>query len=630
MLTSPLQDLPSRVVLERILGTSDLMGVSFLELGLLISRTVGRVHCRNRTGQVVSYGTGFMVSPRLLMTNNHVLNSAELAANSQVEFDYQIGLDGQPTTSVFFNLLPSDFFLTDKGLDYTLVAVQSRHPEGRELGEFGWNRLYDEEGKIIKGECVNIIQHPNGEPKQLALRENQLEDALEEWLHYRTDTAPGSSGSPLYNDQWEVVGLHHSGVPKRDANGKILARDGQVWQPSMGEHRIDWLANEGARISRIVHHIKAQTLSPQAQRLWDEMFAGDPMAGLRSRSQQAGKIELLQPVPTTIQQGQNLEVTWTIPLQVSVRLPMPATLPPAAAQPPAVPSPQANADLAEALGELRLAYTRLYYDVSGDGFARDAYYQGVNPQLSPSRLFRRLNKLLKTSHTPQLPYKPVRYVYPWVDLHPDLKIHSIYSGKDFDPETLIREDLAIDEERARRTNELFAREAAWDMAVLSEELSLLEAQLPYNCEHSVPQSWFGKLEPMRGDLHHLFACESGCNSFRGNHAYYEFPDYQEALRNDCGKRELNRFEPSNLEGKGVVARATLYFLLRYPGLIAASGGELDAERLPSLLAWHEESPPDEYERHRNAAIYALQGNRNPLVDFPGWARKINFRLGFGQ
>ena len=87
---------------------------------------------------------------------------------------------------------------------------------------------------------------------------------------------------------------------------------------------------------------------------------------------------------------------------------------------------------------------------------------------------------------------------------------------------------------------------------------------------------------------------------------------------------------SSLKGKGVVARATLYFLLRYPGLIAAAGGELDAERLPVLLAWHQGSPPDEYEQHRNMAIFAVQGNRNPLIDYPEWAEKIDFRLGFGQ
>lgn len=67
----------------------------------------------------------------------------------------------------------------------------------------------------------------------------------------------------------------------------------------------------------------------------------------------------------------------------------------------------------------------------------------------------------------------------------------------------------------------------------------------------------------------------------------------EVVRDDCGKREENRFELSSLKGKGAVARATLCFLLRYPGLIAAAGGEFDPERLPVLLDWHKASPPDE-------------------------------------
>jgi len=85
------------------------------------------------------------------------------------------------------------------------------------------------------GEYVTIIQHPEGKRKQIALRENQVVDMLDDFAHYRTDTAPGSSGSPVFNDQWEIVALHHSGVPKKDSQGRILARDGSVWDSSMGE-----------------------------------------------------------------------------------------------------------------------------------------------------------------------------------------------------------------------------------------------------------------------------------------------------------------------------------------------------------------------------------------------------------
>ena len=264
-----------------------------------------------------------MVSPRLMMTNNHVLDSAAMASRSQIEFNYQIGLNGKQATSLFFSLSPADFFLTDPGLDYTLVAVQAQLPDGRKLRDLGWNRLSDAEGKIIKGECVNIIQHPNGEPKQLALRENRLEDVLEQWLHYHTDTAPGSSGSPLFNDQWEVVGLHHSGVPERDGQGNILTRDGQVWHPIMGEHKIRWLANEGARCSRIVQHIKAQHLTGEAERLRNEMFESTPPAVQPSTTLLAGRTEQTGQVVLIQAPGEEREITWTIPIQVTVRLAQP-------------------------------------------------------------------------------------------------------------------------------------------------------------------------------------------------------------------------------------------------------------------------------------------------------------------
>jgi Endonuclease I len=93
---------------------------------------------------------------------------------------------------------------------------------------------------------------------------------------------------------------------------------------------------------------------------------------------------------------------------------------------------------------------------------------------------------------------------------------------------------------------------------------------------------------MRGDIHHLFACEMGCNSFRGNFPYFDFPDTEEVTREACGRCEDIGFEPG--AGKGPVARATLYFLLRYPGVVGDPGHELTAERLPMLLDWHEADP----------------------------------------
>lgn len=52
------------------------------------------------------------------------------------------------------------------------------------------------------------------------------------------------------------------------------------------------------------------------------------------------------------------------------------------------------------------------------------------------------------------------------------------------------------------------------------------------------------------------------------------------------------------------------------------------ERLDVILKWHKRYPIDRYEHHHNATIASAQGNRNPLIDFPEWADKIDFARGF--
>lgn len=635
--------------LERILGKNDLQNVSYLMAGVIASRTVGRVRIQTASGLTKGYGTGFMVSPRLMMTNNHVLGSPADAASSVIEFNYQEGVDGKRETSYPFDLEPGRFFMTDAALDFALVAVAPVGRDGsRALSSFGWNRLHEEEGKAIVGEYLTIIQHPNGEPKQIAIRENRLIDVLEDFLHYHTDTAPGSSGSPVFNDQWEIVALHHSGVWDADANGNPLTVDGKPWNKSMGEHRIKWIANEGVRISRILAHLRKFANADQIA--WvNEMLAAVPPAGEAAIPPASGG-----PRPGGAAAASGSPHSWTIPLTVSVDLgggaqkaPSPcgcrdgAVVQPAAPAPPrAVPPPgDADPELAALLENARRNSGRQYYDAARDEADAADYYADIDAGASGAELFRALSALLKETHETKPAYKPASEVYPWVDLHPDRKIRSIYSGKSFDAEELIRLDHEIGRERSRATAELARTEAGIGAEAMLERIAALESSLPYNCEHVVPQSWFLKKEPMRGDLHHLFACESGCNSFRNNYPYYDFTDYLEAVRNECGRvetknftdadgaRETPGFEPN--AGKGTVARATLYFLLRYPHLIDDNAKELKKERIRTLIAWHEDDPPGEYERHRNQAIFERQGNRNPLIDHPDWAASIDFAIGLG-
>ncbi|TKC16725.1 endonuclease I family protein [Robertmurraya kyonggiensis] len=234
-----------------------------------------------------------------------------------------------------------------------------------------------------------------------------------------------------------------------------------------------------------------------------------------------------------------------------------------------------------------------YYEEDRDKEIKQTYYKN---ELDRNEL----QELLEKTHRNKLNYTPHRYVYPWVDLQENGKLKSIYSGKEMDPLAVMEEDIRILEDR--RVN----------LTSLSDDMKL-------NCEHVVPQSWFDEREPMRGDLHHLFACDPTCNSRRGNSPYEDFPDYVPesltlGIAEGCGKADEGKFEPEF--GKGIVARATFYFITRYPGVI-----NNNLVNLKLLLNWHQQFPVSIYEKHRNLAIYELQGNRNPFIDFPELAEK---------
>jgi endonuclease G len=133
-------------------------------------------------------------------------------------------------------------------------------------------------------DMINVIQHPLGREKEIVIRNNQVldlrtgngsgDEAMGPFIHYEADTEKGSSGSPVLNDQWEVVALHHSGVPRRDAQGQILAKDGQRWVE--GTHpfeAIAWIANEGMRVSSLVAFLEKARVGPAERALLDRLLS---------------------------------------------------------------------------------------------------------------------------------------------------------------------------------------------------------------------------------------------------------------------------------------------------------------------------------------------------------------------
>ena len=247
----------AQIGLERIIQGNDLDGINYLAKGTLASRSVCRIQLKDARSNLLGYGTGFLIGPNILITNHHVFGKPADAANSIADFDYELDVFGMERTPVRFAFEPKKLFYTNDKLDFSLVAVASRSQAGdRNLADFGWLPLSGEPGKGDPGEYLTIVQHPSGQPKQVCVRENKLLKYVGDFVWYMTDTTPGSSGSPAFNRFWQVLALHHAGVPRKNSRGQTLTKDGKVWDASVDESQIDWIANEGVRVSAIVADIK--------------------------------------------------------------------------------------------------------------------------------------------------------------------------------------------------------------------------------------------------------------------------------------------------------------------------------------------------------------------------------------
>lgn len=222
---------------ERIVVENDMLPVSFLAGGARVGRSVARLRIPQYEGGVRAVGstgvplthrgTGWLITPTLLITNHHVVNArlardgaapladpADLArqvAEAEVLFDYdfedQEGVGGTATELVAYS--------ADVELDYAIMRVApcdrpglTLHPAPIEPGRF----------------AVNIVQHPNGGPKTVGLRNNLVTGVAPRTLRYLTDTLGGSSGAPVCDDRWRVIALHRGSQRFRaDYNGKQVA-----------------------------------------------------------------------------------------------------------------------------------------------------------------------------------------------------------------------------------------------------------------------------------------------------------------------------------------------------------------------------------------------------------------------
>lgn len=246
--------------LEKIVGRDDMLAFGWLDGAQSVGQAVVRLTVPRYEGTAPVYapsgapkryfGTGWLIGSRHIITNHHVVNaraSSESdaddpdlhlqAQHTKVQFDY----DEEESVGVAVDVAELVAW-SKRGyspkLDYAVLRLTQ--PVTRTPLTLAPNVLTELPDDPV---AVNIIQHPGGNPKMLGIRNNLIHriDAYE--LSYFTDTQGGSSGSPVCNDRWQVVGLHKKW--QHFYNENILFQGKSVaWE------------NRGTRIDKIVADLK--------------------------------------------------------------------------------------------------------------------------------------------------------------------------------------------------------------------------------------------------------------------------------------------------------------------------------------------------------------------------------------
>jgi hypothetical protein len=208
-------------------------GLSHKDLRVWLDRmaAIERQVCRIEANGA-AFGTGFLVGPRAVLTNWHVLQEAReqgLDKALACRFDFKRLTTGQtdggtliPISAVLAESRCSD--AEEKGddpdnpppksdeLDYALIELPDPLPD-RDYIRLGTPP------PLRVGAPLIIVQHPEGDAIRFAIDTDAVIGMMHSdlRLRYTTTTEPGSSGSPCLTMDLDIVALHHMGDPRRVA-----------------------------------------------------------------------------------------------------------------------------------------------------------------------------------------------------------------------------------------------------------------------------------------------------------------------------------------------------------------------------------------------------------------------------
>lgn len=201
-------------------GESTLLDISFLQRGLELAPAVVRMLV-TLDGEPF-FGTAFRIGDDLLLTNHHVLfaESGKPATAVDAWFGYERSFGGQPKAHIS---VPGriETITGDPAHDWAVVRLAAPAPEGVPIISLKGS------SPVHVDDRVYIIQHPQGGVKKIGMIHNVVRYVDDDVIRYWTDTESGSSGSPVFDEQWQLVALHHYWVSDKTGTTTEIRNQGR-------------------------------------------------------------------------------------------------------------------------------------------------------------------------------------------------------------------------------------------------------------------------------------------------------------------------------------------------------------------------------------------------------------------
>lgn len=186
-----------------------------------------------------------------MITNNHVLPSREIAGIAKFQFNYQEDANGREEILTEYSADTGIYYSTNRvDCDFAIVGVS-----GNPGNQWGYTSLLHHEQPELNKNCI-IIQIPEGMRKQIVIHNSIVVEISRSGMKYTSDALSGSSGSPIFDDFWRLIGLHQT-------EGDLRAN------PTVGVR--EYKNNRGIPIRTIMNDLRLHSSLEDVQKILREL-----------------------------------------------------------------------------------------------------------------------------------------------------------------------------------------------------------------------------------------------------------------------------------------------------------------------------------------------------------------------